>query len=208
VPVLTDQSQNRNRRPRVLLGLSGSVATINVYELLALLTSFADVKIVTTAAGLHFFDPSCIGAIAVFTDQMEYASWKGLGDPVLHIQLRKWADVFLIAPLSANTLAKISNGLCDNLLTSIARAWDMCQPFIVAPAMNTLMWTHPITTKHLQCLCDLRICIIDPISKKLACGDIGQGAMANVKTIADTVRLRLDAGYERSLSVVGVDVGF
>ena len=58
-------------------------------------------------------------------DEEEWEAWKKRGDPVLHIELRKWAHVLLITPLSANTLAKISNGICDNLLTQVCRAWDM-----------------------------------------------------------------------------------
>lgn len=61
---------------------------------------------------------------SVLTDDHEWSSWSQRGDPVLHIELRKWADICLIAPLSANTLAKIANGLADNLLTSTLRAWD------------------------------------------------------------------------------------
>ena len=65
---------------------------------------------------------------------------------MLHIELRKLASILIIAPLSANTMGKIANGLCDNLLTCIARCWDLKRnPFIVAPAMNTMMYEHPIT---------------------------------------------------------------
>ena len=104
------------------------------------------------------------GKIEVYQDSNEYGSWKKKGDPVLHIDLRNWADIFLIAPLSANTMAKISNGICDNLLTVVMRAWKLDkydgniffenmeysvlrQPVILAPAMNTDMYNHPITEK-------------------------------------------------------------
>src|SRR6185369_6888844 len=70
-------------------------------------------------------------------------------DQVLHIELRRWAEVFLIAPLDANTLAKLANGLCDNCLTCVWRAWDQARPLFLAPAMNTLMWQHPLTVRHL-----------------------------------------------------------
>lgn len=69
---------------------------------------------------------------------------------MLHIELRKWADCFLIAPLSANTMAKIVNGLCDNLLTNVARAWDYKKLMILAPAMNTMMYDNPITGKQIK----------------------------------------------------------
>ena len=69
-----------------------------------------------------------------------------------HIEQRAWADLFLIAPLSANTLSKLATGACDNLLTCVARAWDFDKPILVAPAMNTHMWTHPVTSGQLETL--------------------------------------------------------
>ena len=74
------------------------------------------------------------------------------GDSVLHIELRKWADILVIAPLDANTLAKLAVGLCDNCLTCVWRAWDPARAVGLAPAMNTLMWEHPFTRRHLRSL--------------------------------------------------------
>src|SRR5262249_18710109 len=132
-------------------------------------------------------------------------------DPVLHIELRKWAELLLIAPLDANTLAKLACGLADNCLTCVWRAWDPARPVMLAPAMNTLMWEHPLTIRHLLQLAagagardlakdlpveDLldemnqrcpKLRIIPPVSKRLACGDIGVGAMAEVKEIVQAV---------------------
>jgi phosphopantothenoylcysteine decarboxylase len=71
---------------------------------------------------------------------------------VLHIELRKWAEVFVVAPLDANSLAKISVGISDNLLTTVARAWDFKKPMVVCAAMNTAMWDHPVTAKGLAIL--------------------------------------------------------
>ena len=111
------------RRPRVLLGLSGSVASVKAEPLVALLADWAEVRVVATSRSLHFFDLSALRAkVAVYVDEDE---WRGgrvgavgysRGDPVLHIDLRKWADLLVIAPLSANTLAEIAHGLCPNLL--------------------------------------------------------------------------------------------
>ena len=86
--------------------------------------------------------------------------------------------MFVVAPLSANTLAKMANGMCDNLLTCVVRAWDFSKPLLVAPAMNTYMWDSPFTTRHLEQLEALGVTVVDPVSKKLACGDVGNGAMA------------------------------
>ena len=83
-----------------------------------------------------------------FKDEDEWTAWTTRDDNVLHIELRKVSNILLIAPLSANTMGKLANGLCDNLLTSVSRCWDVkskSKPFIVAPAMNTMMYEHPIT---------------------------------------------------------------
>jgi phosphopantothenoylcysteine decarboxylase len=205
---------------RILLGVTGSVAAIKLPEIdAALLAAGHDVKLVATKASTYFFDPSS------FRDRLslDEDEWPGpqyrRGDEVLHIELRKWADLFLIAPLDANSLAKLSLGLCDNLLTSIWRAWDLSRPIIVAPAMNTLMWQHPLTKQHLRALGMMfgalhvpghlteeqmvdqinersrNLWIAPPASKVLACGDEGVGAMAAVPDVI--------AGVERLLSQRG-----
>lgn len=135
------------------------------------------------------------------------------GDPVLHIVFRDWAHILVVAPLDANTLGKLALGLCDNFLTCLYRAWDFSKPVVLVPAMNTLMWEKPATARHLgQLLLDhggLRalpddwsletapdhfarlapnLILIPPQSKRLACGDVGMGAMAEVATIAEAVR--------------------
>ena len=109
-------------RPRhVLIGATGSVASIKIPTLIQqLLASFNDgdveVRVVATDAAMHFFKASDIKPIEVLTDAREWQEWKRISDPVLHIELRNWADICVIAPLDANTLAKLANGLCDNLL--------------------------------------------------------------------------------------------
>jgi len=158
--------------------------------------------VVTTKSALHFFQPASLSGLitTVHVDEDEWA-WKSRGDPVLHIELRKWADVMVIAPLSANTLAKISNGLCDNLLTCIVRAWDFHRPLLLAPAMNTLMWEHPFTSKQLDIMKSLGAQIIDPVSKLLMCNDKGNGALADVNTIVERVREAAVGGVRLGLGV-------
>jgi phosphopantothenoylcysteine decarboxylase len=180
----------------VLLGVTGSVAAIYTPQLYADLCQAGHrVKIVATQSSLYFFDAAAIEPTAegqrnkdvVILDEDE---WPGQryerGDPVLHIELRRWAELLLIAPLDANTLAKLALGLTDNCLTCVYRAWDRARPVIVAPAMNTLMWGHPATARHLeQITADLRgaLRVVPPISKKLACDDVGLGAMADREEI-------------------------
>jgi phosphopantothenoylcysteine decarboxylase len=196
---ITSASASTRHRKHLLLALTGSVATIKGYELVGELTKSYDVRVLLSQRALFFIDreklvhdnPSIGGG--VYVDADEWRQWTR-GDPVLHIELRKWADVFLIAPLSANTLAKLATGLNDNIVTCVARAWDIQssiskqKPFIVAPAMNTMMYTHPFTNKQLHVLQnEFGITIIDPISKLLACGDIGIGAMESVDKIVQVV---------------------
>src|SRR5688572_16093130 len=212
----------------VLLGVTGSVASVKVPQLFALLKEAGhNVKVVATRSAVYFFDPAALDPSkpkrnpeVVVLDEHE---WPGLvegrrfqvGETVPHIELRRWADLRCIAPLDANTLAKLANGLADNCLTCVWRAWDTARPVMLAPAMNTLMWEHPLTVRHLRqiakAVADVpvpklgdaesliewinvnaaRLHIIPPISKRLACGDVGPGAMAEVEQIKDAVTTAL-----------------
>ncbi len=213
---------------RILLGVTGSVAAVRTPELAAgLVRRGADLKVVVTGAALAFFDPNALpqadpasllepgrghtAALRVrdqsllYTDADEWPSGRRyqLGEPVLHIELRRWAEVLLIAPLDANTLGKLAFGLNDNLLTCVYRAWEPDRPILLAPAMNTRMWEHPATSRHLRQLCEdhggvpgprctsMEACtainatcpylrVIPPQSKRLACGDVGPGGMAEL----------------------------
>ena len=216
----------------VLLGVTGSVAAVKTPILYERLKSLGHcVKIVATQAALYFFDPITIepfnppppkrNPAVVVLDEDE---WPGRdhgqryrsGDEVPHIELRRWADLLLIAPLDANTLGKLSAGLCDNCLTCVWRAWDPERPVVLAPAMNTLMWRHPLTVRCLRQLAlgagapdaapELReddlvnwinshaphLRIAAPESRRLACGDVGVGALANPDALVALVQLLLN----------------
>eukprot|EP00850_Spirogloea_muscicola_P011122 SM000068S20554 [mRNA] locus=s68:110779:112044:+ [translate_table: standard] len=183
-----------SRRPRILLAASGSVAAIKFPILAESLSEWADVKAVVTEAALHFVDKQAVPCnVPLLTGAEEWTSWKRVGDDVLHIELRRWADALVVAPTSANTLAKVAGGICDNLLTCIVRAWDFTKPMFLAPAMNTFMWNSPFTARHLAAVQELGVKVISPISKKLACGDVGNGAMAEPATIEAILRTELIA---------------
>jgi phosphopantothenoylcysteine decarboxylase len=207
----------------VLLGVTGSVAAVKTPELATELRSRGhQVKVVATNASLYFFDPTALNTEQAERDPelviLDEDEWPGRNngrryerrDEVLHIELRRWAELLVIAPLDANTLAKLANGLCDNCLMCAWRAWDPARPILLAPAMNTFMWEHPITARHLRqlaadagaaCPADIalealpawinayrtNLRIVPPVSKELACGDIGVGAMAPVDQIAAAV---------------------
>ncbi|KAI1280603.1 Phosphopantothenoylcysteine decarboxylase [Halotydeus destructor] len=94
----------------------------------------------------------------------------------------------VIAPLDANTMAKLTVGMCDNLLTCVVRAWDLKKPLLFCPAMNTHMWNHPVTDKNICSLKSLGYIEVPVVAKKLACGDTGFGAMAEVTSIVAAIK--------------------
>ncbi|OSX59639.1 hypothetical protein POSPLADRAFT_1183305 [Postia placenta MAD-698-R-SB12] len=176
----------------VLLITTGSVASIKAPLIVSELLSYRNVKVevVSTKSSLAFFDAAAVAGARVWRDEDEWTEDGGyrIGDPILHIELRRWADVVLIAPCSANTLSKIAHGICDNLVTSLLRALAPTTPTYVFPAMNTLMYEHPLTNDHIRIVRDvIGYQIVGPIGKKLACGDIGLGAMTEWKDIVQIV---------------------
>eukprot|EP00127_Corallochytrium_limacisporum_P007431 Clim_evm34s251 gene=Clim_evmTU34s251 len=207
--VLEDEEDGK-RALHVLVAVTGSVASVKLPLLVDCLSatfntrmqeqrstlrnrfpSGIKVRVVTTSSAQHFYDKGeveqKIGA-PIWNDEDEWSMWQRMGDPVLHIELRRWADVCLIAPLDANTMAKMANGMSDNLISCLTRCWDFTlAPMIVAPAMNTLMWESPFTAQHLERLKEVGADVIPPISKTLACGDTGVGAMEQVDKIASYV---------------------
>ena len=153
----------------------------------------------------------------------EWEGWDCIGDPVLQIDLRNWADLLLIAPLSAHTLAKIANGLCDDTLSCVVRAWNfdrnVGKPLILAPAMNTAMWNHPLTASQLKTIksfgmgivggkeenCkDGLIHVVDPTVKILACGELGSGALADISDIVLAVEIKLHIIFSSKSSFVPI----
>lgn len=177
----------------ILLGVTGSVAAIKTSKLAAALGEIGDVRIAPTEAGNYFIEQAGEPILCpFFRDSVEWPEKYKLGDPVVHIELRRWASALVIAPLDANTLAKLYHGLCDNLLTCVYRAWDWSRPVIIAPAMNTMMWDNHPTRMQIDALKNQKgITIVYPIQKRLACDDVGMGAMATIEMIARVVNDKL-----------------
>ena len=178
---------------KILHAITGSVAAEqagNVERELLLKIPNANITSIATGRAGYFLEKGTLMGMSL-TDEDEW-TWKKRGDSILHIDLCKDNDVLVIAPLSANTLAKISHGLCDNLVTCVVRAWNYDKPLILAPAMNTKMWENPLTRPQLDIMTSMGASIISPIEKLLMCGDRGMGAMANAKDIADFVSVRDD----------------
>lgn len=173
----------------IIIGCTGSVATIKLPSLVRALSDSECpfkfvIKIIVTERAKHFFDSKDIPlGIQIFNDEDEWKMWNKRGDPVLHIDLGKWADLMVIAPLDANSLAKMSSGVCDNLLLCTTRAWDLSKPLLFCPAMNTRMFEHPVTSEQIAKLRSWGHVEVPSIVKTLMCGDTGNGAMAEVQTI-------------------------
>jgi hypothetical protein len=110
---------------------------------------------------------------------------------VLHIEMRRWADIIVVAPASANLIAKAANGISDNFVLSVIRAWDFSKPCVMCPAMNTAMWIHPSTKESLTKLQSWGWDVLGPVVKRLACNDRGNGAMVSVPDIKAYVTAKL-----------------
>lgn len=206
-------------KSHILLAASGSVATIKLPLIAQALAQNENVsvRIIVTENAREFLQSQAEeqprleslynirGIDGIYYDSDEWSKPWVRGDKILHIELRRWAHVLMIAPLSANTMAKMSNGISDNLLLSVVRAWDTTgmidmqrKQIMIAPAMNTAMWRHPITRKQLKTIDQdwtdgerSSVILLRPMEKELACGDTGDGAMMDWKQIVVRVEEHL-----------------
>jgi len=181
---------------KLVVGISSSIAAYRLPNLISqLVKKEYRIKAIVTEKAKAFVAPQALAVMSGNPCFDDAAEW-GNSQQVLHIELAKWCDAMLIAPLTANTLAKIVNGLCDNLLTSTVRALGD-KPLILAPAMNTRMWENPLTARQLEEIKRFyRVTIIPPIAKRLADGDTGMGALAEDQTIIKTLdEIRQEYGF-------------
>ncbi|KAL6860839.1 flavoprotein [Trichoderma novae-zelandiae] len=212
-----DVSQARSDgKLHLLLAASGSVATIKIPNIIQGLSRHSNlsIRLVLTSSAAHFLQgqtaeqPSLQdirnypNVDAIYTDESEWVQSWTRGAPILHIELRK---------CNANTLAKMVHGMADSLLSSIILAWDTDgavdgkrKKIIVATAMNTAMYRNPITQRNLKLLNEVMggaggwVEELQTISKGLACGDVGQGAMATWQTIVAAIEEKLGLTAEES----------
>jgi phosphopantothenoylcysteine decarboxylase len=141
-----------------------------------------------TERAKHFVNVNEISAMAeIFTDQSEWQITKGLNEQSLHLELVQWADIFIISPLDANTLGKISSGICDNLLTCVARAWDLHKPLLFCPEMNTRQFLHPITNKQIEEMKLFGYYELPSISETLLTEGSSAGALSEINYIIDAI---------------------
>ena len=169
----------------ILLGISGGIAAYKSCELVRLLKKQGhSVTAAMSRAATEFVTPLTFQALSgnpVLVDTHDGHSTRGMS----HIDLTREADVFLIAPATANTVAKIANGIADNLLTNLAAA-RKC-PMAVAPAMNVEMWNNPANQRNIQQLISDDITVFQPSYGEQACGEIGIGRMPEAIELADLI---------------------
>lgn len=170
-------------KKKVLLGICGGIAAYKCCELVRLLKKAGhQVNVVMTQAATDFVSPTTFQALSgepVLLDTHDGLSGNGMA----HINLSRQADVMLIAPASANTLAKIAHGMADNLLTTLASARSC--PLAVAPAMNVQMWNNPANQRNLALLRQDRVQILGPADGEQACGEVGSGRMLEAAELAE-----------------------
>ena len=185
---------------KVLIGISGGIAAYKLCEVVSFLAkSGVEVKVILTAAACEFITPLTLATLSrnpAFTDK---DFWQPIHGRPLHIELGEWADVFAIAPLTANTLAKLAHGFADNLLTNTVLA-STC-PILLAPAMNTDMWEQLVVQRNWQQIfTDSRYHSVGPSAGILACDRIGSGRMAEPSEIIAHIHSLLHTKGKKDLT--------
>lgn len=180
---------------KIVLGVTGSIAAYKSPDLVRRLREVgAEVRVVMSDGGRAFITPLSLQAVSgypVVYDLLDPAHEAGMG----HIELSRWADLILIAPASANTIAKLAHGFASDLLSAICLAAEC--PIILAPGMNRLMWDNPATKSNLALLKSRGIIVMEPGRGSQACGEIGQGRMPEPLEIRDFVQSFLQERKER-----------
>lgn len=169
----------------IVLGVTGSIAAYKIANLASMLVKQnADVHVIMTKNACNFITPTTFETLTgnkclvdTFDRNFEFQ--------VEHVSLAKKADLFLVAPASANIIGKIANGICDDMLTTTIFACKA--PKLIAPAMNTNMWENPILQDNLRRLEHYGFHIISPASGRLACGDVGSGKMPSEEVLMDHI---------------------
>ncbi len=172
---------------KIIVGITGSIAAYKTAFLVRLLVKAgADVQVIMTEAATDFITPLTLATLSKNPVLMDYQKNKRSGEWNNHVELGLWADLLLIAPCSANTLAKLANGLCDNLLMAVYLS-ARC-PVMVAPAMDLDMYVHPATSKNLSTLASFpKHFVIEAASGELASGLSGQGRMEEPEIIVKKI---------------------
>ncbi len=170
---------------RIVLGLTGGIAAYKAAELTRLLAQAgAEVRVVMTEAACRFIAPLTLQALSgrpVHTDLWDAS----VPNNMAHIELSRGCDAIVVAPASADFLAKLAQGLCDDLLSTLCLAREC--PLLVAPAMNVQMWDKPATQRNVQQLAADGVAVLGPASGDQACGEVGMGRMLEAEEIFEEI---------------------
>ena len=196
--VIVQMKQLANKQ--IVLGITGSIAAYKACELVRLLVGAgAKVRVVMTKAATEFVSPLTFQALShneVHRDLLDEKAEAGMG----HIELARWADAIIIAPASADIIAKLAQGRADNLLTTICLATEA--PLFVSPAMNHKMWSSDANQENISLLKQRRIHILGPGEGDQACGDTGPGRMLEPQDIAEQTAIHFETGSLAGLKVL------
>ena len=172
----------------IVVGITGGIAAFKTCQMVSDLTKKYEVQVIMTPHATNFIHPLTFETLTgrkCLIDTFD----RNFSYEVEHISVAKWADVFVVAPATANVIAKFAHGICDDMLTTTFLACKA--PKVIAPAMNTNMYDNPITQQNLQSLRSLGMQIVEPVSGLLACGDTGRGKMADIDIMEEAVELSL-----------------
>ena len=185
---------------RVLLGVTGSIAAYKAAELIRRLRDVgAEVRVVVTEGAKAFVTPltfQALSGLPVHENLLDKEAEAAMG----HIELARWADVILIAPASANSIAGLAQGRADELLNAVCLASDV--PLVIAPAMNKHMWADLATQENVKLLTQRGVLFIGPDSGDQACGDVGEGRMVDSETIISRLTQLFSTGSLNGLTVL------
>ena len=185
---------------KIVLGIAGGIAAYKSPDLVRRLRDRNfEVRVVMTAAAREFITPLTFQAVCsnpVHHDLLDEQAEAGMG----HIELARWADLVLIAPATANVLARLAHGFADDLLTTVCLA--TAAPVALAPAMNQQMWQAPATRANVLALLDRGVVILGPGQGDQACGDVGPGRMLEPEEIADRVAARFHGGVLEGVEIL------
>ena len=194
----------------VLFGVCGAVSSSKIKLIISKLIEIYTpekiaIQLILTEASEHFISQETLNylhnvkKIRIWRDNDEWSTWKSRLDPVLHIELRRWADILVVCPLTANTLSKIALGLCDNLLTNVIRAWNTSYPILLAPSMVYCAYNSIMTKRQLRLISEEMpwIEFLKPVEKVVGSfGDIGMGGMMDWNEIVNKIVRKL-GGYPK-----------
>ena len=198
-------TQSASQRPKVVVGVSGGIAAYKAAELVRLLAERDyRVQVVMTRSARELIRPLTFAALTgekVITDLFpEPGKEADLENAIEHIAVAQEADLLLVAPATADILAKFATGIADDFLTTMQLAYT--GPLVVAPAMNTNMWSHPATRENIKTLRERGVSVVEPEAGELACGMVGPGRLADIEKIARAA----DEALGRSRDLAGETV--